>query len=347
MKHIKTIFITLLVLLTCSLMLVGCGRKANALDYVDITFSGSNGNGRAELSMRTLELIESVIGGEPEPNESYSSWLSQYILYDEGITFSCTPEQNLSNGDTVTVSVTVSDAAAKTIKGGEKKFTVSGLPEMQTVDFFRDIAIRYEGIGGQARAILERETDEEALTHCDFQVEPAYGIQNGDTVTVTIANEAYLEQEYLCRPAETSKTFSVSGLDEYLTDPDLLPEDDIQALIRQFLEQTHPKEDSIFTYSAPQYYKTYLLTKNPESYYPAESENALEIYVCYDEYMNGVYHWTVYTPLVFRNLILHPDGTVDGLDYESGSDAVFYTEPEQIINRSFNAYSIEEVYIEY
>lgn len=111
----------------------------------------------------------------------------------------------------------------------------------------------------------------------------------------------------------------------------MLPEDDIQALIRQFLEQTHPKEDSIFTYSAPQYYKTYLLTKNPESYYPAESENALEIYVCYDEYMNGVYHWTVYTPLVFRNLILHPDGTVDGLDYESGSDAVFYTEPEQII----------------
>lgn len=104
MKHIKTIFITLLVLLTCSLMLAGCGRKANALDYVEITFSGSNGNGRAELSMRTLELIESVIGGEPEPNESYSSWLSQYILYDEGITFSCTPEQNLSNGDTVTVN---------------------------------------------------------------------------------------------------------------------------------------------------------------------------------------------------------------------------------------------------
>lgn len=163
MKHIKTIFITLLVLLTCSLMLAGCGRKANALDYVDIIFSGSNGNGRAELSMRTLELIESVIGGEPEPNESYSSWLSQYILYDEGITFSCTPEQNLSNGDTVTVTVTVSDAAAKTIKGGEKKFTVSGLPEMQTVDFFRDIAIRYEGISGQARAILERETDEEAF----------------------------------------------------------------------------------------------------------------------------------------------------------------------------------------
>lgn len=151
MKHIKMIFITLLVLLTCSLMLAGCGRKANALDYVDITFSGSNGNGRAELSMRTLELIESVIGGEPEPNESYSSWLSQYILYDEGITFSCTPEQNLSNGDTVRVTVTVSDAAAKTIKGGEKKFTVSGLPEMQTVDFFRDIAIRYEGISGQAR----------------------------------------------------------------------------------------------------------------------------------------------------------------------------------------------------
>ena len=347
MKHIKTIFIALLTLLSCSLALAGCGRKANALDYVDLTFSGSNGNGRAELSMRTLELIESVIGGEPEPNEGYSSWLGKYIDYDEGIAFSCTPDQNLSNGDSVTVTVTLSDTAAKAIKGGEKKFTVSGLPEMQTVDFFRDVAIRYGGISGQVRAILERETDKEALARCDFRMEPEYGIQNGDTVTVTIANEAYLEREYLCRPAESSKIFLVSGLDEYLTDPDLLPEADIQGLIRQFLEQTHPKEDMTFTYSAPQYYKTYLLTKDPESYYPAESENALEIYICYDEYMNGVYRWTVYTPLVFRNLILHPDGTVDGLDYESGSNAVFCTEPEQIINRSFNAYSIEEVYIEY
>lgn len=98
MKHIKTIFITLLVLLTCSLMLVGCGRKANALDYVDITFSGSNGNGRAELSMRTLELIESVIGGEPEPNESYSSWLSQYILYDEASPFPVRPSRTFPMG---------------------------------------------------------------------------------------------------------------------------------------------------------------------------------------------------------------------------------------------------------
>ena len=32
MKHIKTIFITLLVLLTCSLMLVGCGRAVASQD---------------------------------------------------------------------------------------------------------------------------------------------------------------------------------------------------------------------------------------------------------------------------------------------------------------------------
>lgn len=265
MKHAKTLFVTLLALLFCT-VLAGCGSKIDAMNYVDLTFSGSNGAGRADLTVRSLALIEAIIGKEPELNESYTKWLNQYILYDEGITVSCSPNQNLSNGD---------------------------------------------------------------------------------TVSVTITNAEYMEQEYLCRPAVLSKSFQVSGLDEYLTDTDLLPEADIQELIRQFLFQSQPEDDSVFTYSAPQYYKTYFLIKDPASYYLADSENALEIYICYDAYMNGTYHQTIYTPLVFQNLILHPDGSVDGLDYSSGISTTFYADSDQITNRAFNAYTIEEVYIDY
>lgn len=346
MKHAKTLFVTLLALLFCT-VLAGCGSKIDAMNYVDLTFSGSNGAGRADLTVRSLALIESIIGKEPELNESYTKWLNQYILYDEGITVSCSPNQNLSNGDTVTVTITLSDAVAKAVIGGKKTFTVNGLPEMQTIDFFQDVALRYEGIGADAHAILERLSSEAILQECNFSIDPEFSIHNGDTVSVTITNAEYMEQEYLCHPAVLSKSFQVSGLDEYLTDTDLLPEADIQELIRQFLSQSQPEDDSVFTYSAPQYYKTYFLIKDPASYYLADSENALEIYICYDAYMNGTYHQTIYTPLVFQNLILHPDGSVDGLDYSSGISTTFYTDSDQITNRAFSAYTIEEVYIDY
>lgn len=346
MKHGKFLFPTLMTLVILLTLLSGCGSKTNPMDYVTLGFSGTNGKGRAELEVDRIALIESIIGKEPESFENYGKWFSQYLIYDEGISISCTPTQNLSNGETVTVTVSVSESAAKTVKGVEKKFTVTGLKEVQTVDFFRNVDLQYEGIGDNAHVVWKQPETDGFLRDCVFQIEPEYGIQNGDTVTVTVKNAEDLEQRYLVRPAQMTKTYVVSGLDEYLTDSNLLPEAEIRSLIREFLGSTQPKEDGTFTYSAPEYYKTYFLTDDPQSFYLADSDNALEIYLRYDEFMDGEYRRTIYTPLVFTNLILHPDGNISGLDYASGSSASFYTDPEAIVNRHFNAYSIEEVYVD-
>ena len=62
--------------------------------------------------------------------------------------------------------------------------------------------------------------------------------------------------------------------------------------------------------------------------------------------MNGEYHSTVYAPLTFRNIIICADGTIH-LKYEDGITIVFYTDPDGMIEKMEEDYTVEEVYIEY
>ena len=346
-KITRKILTAVLIIALCAFLLTGCGSKTDAMEYVSVNFTGYNGNGEVDLDVDYDAMIEAVIGEEPDSDnyEKFSKWMNEYLIYDEGIKVSCSPKDGLSNGDTVTVKVTLSETAAKKIAGGEKKFTVSGLPEIEIVDLFKDVSLRYEGIVGEYTMVhLDKLSDSQILQDCNFRVEPQSSIKNGDVVTVTITNAETLAEKHLCAPAETSKTFTVSGLDEYLTDSDLLPEEKIREIIEQFVPACRKEDDSIFTHSEPAYYKTYFCI-GKEAVIGADF-NRLYIYVCYDQYMDGNYRWTVYTPLTFRNLVLTADGSID-LEYENGENAVFQTSPESVVEHMEELYTVDEVYVEY
>lgn len=342
----RKILTAVLMITLCVFLLTGCGSKTDSLEYVSVSFTGYNGNGEVDLDVDYDAMIEAVIGEAPDDNyEKFNKWMNEYLIYDEGIKVSCSPKDGLSNGDTVTVKVTLSETAAKKVAGGEKKFTVSGLPEIETVDIFKDVSLRYEGIVGEYTMVhLDKLSDSQILQDCNFHIEPQSSVKNGDVVTVTITNADTLAEKHLCAPVETSKTFTVSGLDEYLTDSDLLPEDKIREIIDQYVPASREEDNFIFTHSEPAYYKTFFCI-GKESAIGADF-NRLYIYVCYDQYMNDNYRWTVYTPLTFRNLVLKADGSID-LEYENGENAVFQTSPESVEKYMEEQYIVDEVYVEY
>ena len=343
----RKILTTVLMIVLCVFLLTGCGSKTDAMEYVSVSFTGYNGNGDVDLNVDYDAMIEAVIGEEPDGDsyEKFSEWMNEYLIYDEGIKVTCSPREGLSNGDTVTVTVSLSETAAKKVTGESKKFTVSGLPEIETVDIFKDVSLRYEGIVGEYTMVhLDKLSDNQILQDCRFNIEPQSNIKNGDVVTVTITNVDALAEKHLCAPAETSRAFTVSGLDEYLTDADLLPEDKIREIIEQFVPASREEDNFIFTHSDPVYYKTFFCI-GKENVIGADF-NRLYIYVCYDQYMDGNYRWTVYTPLTFRNLILKADGTID-LEYSDGENAVFQTSPESVEDYMEEQYIVDEVYIEY
>ena len=343
----RKILTAVLMITLCVFLLSGCGSKTDSLEYVSVSFNGYNGNGEVALDVDYDAMITSVIGEEPDGDnyEKFSKWMNEYLVYDEGIEVSCSPKEGLSNGDTVTVKVTLSETAAKKVTGGEKKFTVSGLPEIETVDIFKDVSLRYEGIVGEYTMVhLDKLSASQILQDCNFRVDPQASVKNGDVVTVTITNAETLAEKHLCVPAETSKTFTVSGLDEYLNDSDLLPEDKIRDIIAQYIPTCQKEDNSIFTYSAPTYYKTYFCVGKDDVI--GADFNRLFVYASYDEYMDGEYRWTVYTPLTFRNLILTADGTIE-LEYSNGQSSVFQTSPESVEEYMEEEYIVDEIYIEY
>lgn len=336
-----------LILVICVCLLTGCGNKTDPMEYVAVKFTGYNGNGKVDLDVDYDAMIESIIGEEPDGGnyEKFSKWMNEYLIYDEGIQVSCTPREGLSNGDTITVNISLSETAAKKVSDGEKTFTVSGLPEIEAVDIFKDISLHYEGIVGDYTTVhLDKHSDNQILQDCNFRVEPQENVKNGDTVTVTITNAEVLAEKHLCTPVETSKAFTVSGLDEYLTDSNLLPEDKIRDIIAQYIPTCQKEDNSIFTYSAPTYYKSYFCI-GKEDVIGADF-NRLFVYACYDEYMDGDYRRTVYAPLTFRNLLLTADGTIE-LEYSNGQNSVFQTSPESVEDYMEKEYIVDEVYIEF
>lgn len=341
-------FILLLALASCMLLiLTGCKPlgKADPFDYIDLQFSGYDGNGNADVRFDCETMVVDLLGKAPESYEEFSQWLLAYSQYDDGIRISYTPDSGLSNGDKVSVTVTTSGIAEKKVKSGTKTFPVSGLPEVKTVDVFQDIEVSFEGIVGDiTRTVVTRLSDDPFLRACSFRVEPEGDLHNGDTVTITITNSDALARDFLCLPKETVKTVTVSGLPEYLTDSDLLLEDAIRGMIPRYLSECAREDDFWFSYSEPRYYKTYFCTAKEGCF--AENHNRLEVFICYDEYMRGEYRWTRYEPLSFRDIILEPDGSLY-LDYEDAVSAVFYTDPDSIVEQLEKSYEVEEVFIEY
>ena len=344
MKKVKMTMVIAMMLLCFTMMLAGCGSKLDAFDYLTVSFDGYDGNGTVSVSGEE-QLVEAVVGSEPEDFDKIGEWLFDYDNLYSNINIERDPCKDLSNGDIVTVTVTLTGEGEKEIAGGKKEFKVSGLPEVQRVDLFADVELEFTGIVGDfPSANLKLLSDNEILRACAFKVNTGDSIQNGDIITVTIENSDQLAENYLVVPEELSKTFTVSGLDEYLTDVDFLPEDQIREIINQYVSSIHKEDNSVFTYGEVSYYNTYFCLGREDVI--GADFNRLYIYACYDEYMDGNYRWTVYTPLTFRNLIQKADGTIE-LNYEDGENAVFQTDTEKVEAYMEEQYAIEEVYIEY
>ena len=335
----------MIVLLSLILLLTGCGTKADALQFVDIRFEGYNGNGQAVELLDEEALIESVIGSRPKSLDTMDEWLFEYDAIWMGLDVTCVPEDGLSNGDTVTVTITTSGDAAEKIQGGTKEFQVSGLPEVETVDIFKDISLEYKGIiGDTTQAVIHRNSDNEIVQNCQLSVDPVYDVKNGDTVTVTITNADALAEQYLCIPLELTKTFTVSGLDAYLTDEGLLPKDQVREIINQYIPVSGEKNLDFWTYGEPSYYKTYFCVGKDNKI--TADWNRLEIVACYDAYLNGEYRWTTYSVLTFRNVVVRADGAIE-LAYKDGIRIAGYHGADEMLETMEENYTVTEVDVGY
>lgn len=256
MKHanFRTICLSLL-LMAAAMTLTACGGKSIDLtDYIETDINGLNGHAAVVCDLDYDALYAAVTS---QQGSSSDSFLQQVVVLEEAfshITVTATPSENLSNGDTVTITAVYDapkdiDVGCK-LKSGKTTFKVEGLADGQLFDFFDEDAVKvtFAGMSGSGTATVSVTSDEDAYRRTQYTLSAAEGLSNGDEVILTAkAWDSMLENNgYYAE--ETEKTYTVSGLAEPFTALDKLSAADRTKTETLALEKAKQEAEDWYSY---------------------------------------------------------------------------------------------------
>ena len=257
MKHINLRKIILALLLAVmALALTACGSKSIDLtDYIVVgEVEGLNGHGTAVCTLYSDALFAAISSQQPDGSGSF---LQQIAVLDEAfsrITVTAEPCENLSNGDTVTVTAVYDapkdlDIGCK-LKNGKTTFKVEGLADGQAIDLFAEdaIVVKFAGMSGSGMATVEVISTELLYQNTEYTLSATTNLSNGDEVVLTAAIRDSLLTEMGYYAETPEKTYTVSGLGEPFTTADKLSAADKTRLEELALAKAKAEAEDWYSY---------------------------------------------------------------------------------------------------
>lgn len=300
--------------------------------FVNIEYSGYDADGKASLSFDydafnsqyeksltfTFEGKKNFDGLKPV--QAFENILSEYITNGQTIA------ENLSNGDTVEYEL--NDGFIESFnkffnaKIAGKKVTgvVKDLDTATVVDIFKSVELTFNGMAPFATAAINNKSTSYGL---EFQIDKSKGISNGDTITISTTYGSglkdYLLKNYGVRPASDTKKVTVSGLIQFVKDPDEISLDYMNKLQTradtaknaQLKESITKRDESLVSSACVGYY--FIISKLDTS---SETNNML-IFVYKNTVLHEFWHGgekysknhVFYSACYIRNISIMPDGT--------------------------------------
>ena len=188
--------------------------------------------------------------------------------------------KNLSNGDVVTYtwddnSDEAEEAFGVKVKYTDITYTVSGLASVNTFDAFDGVDVEFSGISPDGRATVNSLPTAAEAQGLYYTLDENSGLSNGDTVTLTVHSNrddfSDCIDKYGAMPQATEKTFTVEGLNEYVTSADTLSDSVLVSLHNQaedvFKSYAAQRFSNGQTFKGMTYLGNYILTpKNKDSW---------------------------------------------------------------------------------
>lgn len=245
--------------------------------------------------------------------------------------------RNLSNGDVVTYTWDgVNEQTKKEaeelfgvkIKCSDVTYKVSGLTAVNTFDAFDGVEVEFNGISPDGSATVNTLPTAEAAKGLYYTLDEQYDLANGDTVTVTVHSNrddfSDCIEKYGAIPAATEKTYTVEGLNEYVTDSDGLTDSVLVSLQNQAEDVLNAYiakswDSECVTLKGMSYLGYYILTpKNKDNYGVYQDVIILPYQVTshnhFEDDKGQVYDADVsyYWYIAFRNVSKDADGNIAG-----------------------------------
>ncbi len=327
---------------------VNAGKTIDLNKYVTFEASGYDGYGTVNVTI-DWDGIEKKYGSKLSytgaAQEKYSSLLSLTSPMDvmqECVDVKLDENGSFSNGDTAAYTWEVNEDFAEAIncklKYEDGTYNVSGLTEVGTFDAFADLTVEFTGISPSGSAEISYNGSE--LSSYDFHCDKTSGLKNGDSITVSISDTdmEYYVQKFGMIPETTSKTYTVSGLQAYVSGYSDLTEEFLSDLKKE-------AEDSIYAYSVNPYtYGDYISLDNLEyaGYIFKAVKDGDDGYISFYNKLYIIYKGDVssknekfdtvkvYFPVRFSNILKGEDGSLsysdkDGIAGSSDLGGSYYS----------------------
>lgn len=227
------------IMLLVSVISGGASSKVNLLDTADLKLTERvSGYGRVEASIKEDVLTQRIMeSGAMLPQGVTAADVTKTII--DGSVITVEPDGNLSNGDTVRVTITIDESVIKqypglSIEGGTRELTAEGMVEGEFFDPFAptSINVRFEGNSGSANAYLDILAKGSHIYYLNYDWAPKTGLKNGDIVTVTIRPmESKLSELGYAIPETRTYEVPVGGLNEMVTAPGDIPDTYLNSMV--------------------------------------------------------------------------------------------------------------------
>lgn len=165
----------------------------------------------------------------------------------ECVEFAASKEEDLCNGDVVTITATFDNPNnydfSRRIKSGEITYTVADLPEGKLCDPFNedDVSISIIGSNGSGRVLMDV-PHKVPYSYMTYNVSPMAGLSNGDTVTVWVnCDEGVLVADGYLPPDVWEKEIIVSDLGNLIQSESEISQSIIDEICQTVLEKTNAR----------------------------------------------------------------------------------------------------------
>lgn len=322
------------ILITVICIAINVGKTINLDKYLTFEEEGYDGYGRVKAVIN-WDAIEEKYGKKVKYTRAAKKELNlngedaEVIekLYppmkalNDCVSVELEQRDKATNGQTINYKWNIDEDAEKyltcKLKFKDGSYTVSGLKEVEAFDIFDSVTVIFSGIAPNGQANLEYSGNE--IGQYDIELDKTYALKNGDMVKAIVRNQnpEYYAEKLGKIPVTFEKSYTVEGLDEYISDFSDLTEDFLATLKTE-------AEDSIYAYAASNYgkssslgdieYSGYILNsiKNGDSW--GYSNILYIIYSGLVSNQNNDYRTQkVYFPVEFANILK----TGSGLSYEN------------------------------
>ncbi|MCC8141135.1 MAG: hypothetical protein LIO56_01155 [Lachnospiraceae bacterium] len=215
-------------------------------DYITVETEGYNGYGEAECIFDT-DAFMADYGNKiwlrshialPEDVSKPADLLLDYCIgYEIDFSGSGVSDGALTNGDTLTVIWDGDDELAESdfrvmLEHSDLTFEVEGLADLEPIDAFSEIEVEFSGTAPKGEARIVAVSEEPDIPISNFSLSEQTDLSNGDTVTVTLADEAAesLRKDSGRTPETMEQEYTVEGLDSCITQIADIPEDTVDSL---------------------------------------------------------------------------------------------------------------------